>query len=97
MQPDPATSDAAAHVLVTAHGWPCVQRIVVLLGARGYVISSLQATPSAYPPYWQVGVDLRCAPAELALLQARLERIPSVTAVLTSAATTQGRYEPVGS
>ena len=80
MEPDPDV----ARVLVTAHGWACVQRIVVLLGSRGYVVISFQASPSTCAPFWQVCVVVRCSPSELLLLEARLQRIPSVTSVLSS-------------
>lgn len=84
MRPDADGSTAATRVLVTAHGWTCVQRVIVLLTGRAYVVGSFTATPSARAPYWQVSIELRCDPDALRLLQARLERLPAVTAVLTS-------------
>ncbi len=87
MRSDPGPAVDVAHVLVTAHGWHCVQRVVVLLTARAYAVSSFSATPTAREPYWHVRVALQCSAAELQLLQARLERIPAVASVLTSVGT----------
>ena len=87
MQPGPDPSEAGVRVDVTASDWACVQRIVVLLTGRGYVVSSLEARPSTSGSGWQVRIDLCCAPSPLSLLHTRLERIPCVTAVVTSAAT----------
>lgn len=84
MQPEPDRPGECVRVEVTAHGWRGVQRIVVVLSGRGYAVRDLQARPTADEAYWQVRAVLRCPPAELVLLTTRLERIPSVTAVLTS-------------
>ena len=83
MPPDRDPPPTAACVLVRADGWTCVQRVVVLLTARGYAVDSLAATSTATRS-WEVRIVLRCRPAELLLLQARLERLPSVTSVLTA-------------
>ena len=90
MRPDPDPLDAAAHVLVTAVGWLGVQRVVVLLTARGYAVDSFAATPSTSTCSWEVRIAVRCRPAELLLLQARLERLPSVTSVLMVGAADRG-------
>ena len=82
MPPDPHPL-AVARLLVTAVDWPGVQRVVVLLTARGYAVDSFAATPSTPPGSWEVRLVLRCRPAELLLLSARLERLPSVTSVRT--------------
>ena len=76
----------AACVVVTTDGWLGVQRAVVLLSARGYAVDAFTAARSAGPRSWEVRIVLHCPPAELPLLQARLERLPSVTAVETVSA-----------
>lgn len=90
MQPEPDRPGECVRVEVTAHGWRGVQRIVVVLSGRGYAVRDLRARPAADEAYWQVRADLRCPRAELAVLTARLERLPSVTAVRTSAPTQRG-------
>ena len=81
MTPERDAPDAAC-VLVFADDWLCVQRVVVLLTARRCAVESFSATPSAGS--WEVRVVVRCRPPELRLLQARLERLPSVTSVKTA-------------
>ena len=96
MRPDPDTSPDRVRLEVTTHGWLGVQRVVVLLSARGYAVTAVEARPAASGPYWQVGVVLLCLPAELLLLQARLERLPSVTAVAAVPAPSRARQDRRG-
>lgn len=100
MRPEPDPSPMRAHVVVTAHDWRCVQRVVGLLTARSYVVDALTAAPASGAPYWRVGIVLRCDPTALQLLQARLERIPDVTDVVACAGTDalgrQERVDPSG-
>ena len=86
MRPEREPSSAAC-VLITAVGWLGVQRVVVLLTARGYAVDSFATVTAPSAPSWDIRITLRCRPAELLLLQARLERLPCVTSVRTQAAT----------
>jgi acetolactate synthase regulatory subunit len=73
-------SDHAAKIHVTTTDLIAVQRVIVLLTGRGYVLTRLEAE-EAGAGRWRIGLDLTAGPGQLELLLARLQRLPSVLVV----------------
>ena len=81
--PPAATNSAKVRVVVTdATG---LQRVLTMLAGRDHTFTRLEAE-EAGAGRWTIRLDLIAAPDRLALLTARLHRLPSVLTVDTASA-----------